>query len=328
MTDLYVPAATTPSIAHFSSADIDQVRFMLNEYFYPISVGAPYGHADFRLGAEVIQLGPLTIGHLSFGAPVTLIASELDAYHVTIPVSGQVETRHAGREVTAHPSAGAVFGPGNPVYTLHSAGSAELDVKIERSALETELASLLGHPIEGPIDLPAQIDVSDGPGRSWCRLVQEVHQEYRHADSLVHQATIAGRLRHIVVGGLLFALPHRYHRELTAPPRPGPPRAIRRAQDAIQAEPERAFTVADLATEAQVSVRSLQEGFRRHLGCSPMSYLQRVRLERAHEDLRRADPARDTVASIAHRWGFAHLGRFASAYRVRYQESPSTTLRG
>jgi transcriptional regulator GlxA family with amidase domain len=59
-----------------------------------------------------------------------------------------------------------------------------------------------------------------------------------------------------------------------------------------------------------------------------MTYLQHVRLVRAHETLRRADPQRVTVASVAHRWGFAHLGRFASAYRSRFGTSPSETLRG
>lgn len=314
-------------MSHFNSADIDQVRTMLNRFYYPISVGAPEGHDSFKIGAEVIQLGPVTIGHLSFGAPVTLIASELDAYHVTIPTIGRMQSRHAGHEVLAHPATGAVFGPGNPVYTLHSAHSSEIDVKIERPALEAELAILLGHPIEGPLSLPPEIDVSDGPGQSWSRLVRNVHDECAYPDSLMHHAAIAVRMRRLILGGLLFALPHRYHDELTSPPKPSPPRAVRRAQEVIEAEPERAFTVADLAEVARVSVRSLQDGFRKHAGCSPMGYLQRVRLQRAREDLLRADPVEDTVAAIAHRWGFAHLGRFASAYRTRYQESPSETLR-
>ncbi|MEV6492897.1 helix-turn-helix domain-containing protein, partial [Actinoplanes sp. NPDC051633] len=68
-------------------------------------------------------------------------------------------------------------------------------------------------------------------------------------------------------------------------------------------------------------------GFRRHLGDTPMAYLQQVRLQRAHDDLVAADPNTDTVSAIAHRWGFAHLGRFALSYRARYQETPSQTLR-
>jgi transcriptional regulator GlxA family with amidase domain len=97
--------------------------------------------------------------------------------------------------------------------------------------------------------------------------------------------------------------------------------------DIIHDEPERPFTVAELAAIAGMSVRSLQEGFRRHLGCAPMAYLQQERLLRAHETLRRSDPMRVTVSAVAHRWGFAHLGRFASSYRSRFGEPPSDTLR-
>jgi len=47
-----------------------------------------------------------------------------------------------------------------------------------------------------------------------------------------------------------------------------------------------------------------------------------------HEDLTGGDRAhRPTVAEVAYRWGFTHLGRFAHDYRARYGEAPSTTLR-
>ncbi len=72
----------------------------------------------------------------------------------------------------------------------------------------------------------------------------------------------------------------------------------------------------------------MQHAFARHLDASPMSYLQRVRLEQAHRDLQVADPAAgDTVAAIARRWGFAKPGHFASIYRRRYGVLPSHTLR-
>ncbi|MCD2191783.1 helix-turn-helix domain-containing protein [Actinomycetospora endophytica] len=51
-------------------------------------------------------------------------------------------------------------------------------------------------------------------------------------------------------------------------------------------------------------------------------------MQRAHRDLQAADPTRgDRVATVAQRWGFAHLGRFSLDYRHRYGHSPSETLR-
>jgi transcriptional regulator GlxA family with amidase domain len=61
---------------------------------------------------------------------------------------------------------------------------------------------------------------------------------------------------------------------------------------------------------------------------APMAYVEHVRLERVHDTLTEADPARTTVAEVAYRWGFTHLGRFAQAYGRRYGRYPSETLRG
>jgi len=57
-----------------------------------------------------------------------------------------------------------------------------------------------------------------------------------------------------------------------------------------------------------------------------MRYLRHVRLERAHQELVQAQPGETTVTRTAGRWGFTHLGRFASEYRRAFGELPSTFL--
>ncbi|MET0701429.1 MAG: helix-turn-helix transcriptional regulator [Mycobacterium sp.] len=81
----------------------------------------------------------------------------------------------------------------------------------------------------------------------------------------------------------------------------------------------------DLSRAIGVSARTLQDGFQRYVGVSPTCYLREVRLQRARADL--SNPALcTTVSDTAYRWGFAHLGRFAVAYRNKFGESPSEAL--
>ena len=323
------PSPESPDTFRLHSMDLDHARAELSRLFHPLDVSRQDAREAFGLQLEVIQLGPLTVGELRFAGGAGMLAPDLTGYHVTLPTAGRVRTRQAGVEVLASPATtAAVFCPNAPVVTRHDAFTTQLDVKIDGPALERELAALLGHDLDGPIDLHPMMDLSTGTARSWCRLVRLMQAELPHRESLIYQPLIAEQMRHGVLSGLLLSVPHRYHAELVAPARPGAPRAIQRVVDAIHAEPERAFTVAELAAVGGMSVRSLQEGFRRHIGCTPMTQLQQVRLTRVHEALRQADPARTTVAAVAHRWGFAHLGRFASAYRARFGESPSATLRG
>jgi transcriptional regulator GlxA family with amidase domain len=120
---------------------------------------------------------------------------------------------------------------------------------------------------------------------------------------------------------------HPYRETLAAPGEPGHPVAVRNAMDIIEAGAHLPLTTSTLARQCHVSVRTLQEGFRRHLGMSPMAYVRVVRLRCAHRDLRSANPTDSTVAAIAHRWGFTHLGRFAEAHKTVYGETPLQALR-
>lgn len=89
------------------------------------------------------------------------------------------------------------------------------------------------------------------------------------------------------------------------------------------------ISITDIANAASLGVRTLQRMFRTSLGVSPLEYLQRLRLERAHDDLTAiaAGEASGTVTEVALRWGFTHLGRFAGLYRKSYGHSPVQTLR-
>jgi AraC-like DNA-binding protein len=106
------------------------------------------------------------------------------------------------------------------------------------------------------------------------------------------------------------------------------PSAVRLAVAYIEAHAGEDLSLLDIARAASITPRALQYAFRRTLGTTPLGYVRRVRLDRAHIDLLNADPTRgDTVTSIAMRWGFLHQGNFAAAYRDAYGITPRQTLR-
>ena len=105
------------------------------------------------------------------------------------------------------------------------------------------------------------------------------------------------------------------------------PTALRRATTFIHENAHRDITLSDIAAAVNLTPRSVQYTFRRHLGTTPLEYLRRVRLDRAHRELQAADPRVDTVMAIAGRWGFTHAGRFSSVYKKAFGTPPSETLR-
>jgi transcriptional regulator GlxA family with amidase domain len=105
------------------------------------------------------------------------------------------------------------------------------------------------------------------------------------------------------------------------------PQTLRRAIAFIHGNAHRDIGVSDIAAAIGVTPRSVQYTFRRHLGTTPLEYLRRVRLDRAHRDLQAADPAVHTVMEIAGRWRFGHPGRFSMVYKQAFGTQPSATLR-
>jgi AraC-like DNA-binding protein len=85
--------------------------------------------------------------------------------------------------------------------------------------------------------------------------------------------------------------------------------------------------LSELCEAANVSERTLQYAFRDIIGMSPLTYLHRLRLHRARDELRQSEKESTTVTDIALNWGFWHFGEFSRAYKNCFGEAPSSTLK-
>jgi AraC-like DNA-binding protein len=199
-------------------------------------------------------------------------------------------------------------------------------VKIDRGAVDDALARSLGRELTSQIDFHCAMPTTSVTGRNWMEMLLLIKGQLFAPDSLIHQPMVGLPLVDSLVRGLLLAVDHRDREAVTRGPGRVAPSVVRAAIDIIEAESDTPLTVSALAARTNVSVRTLYDGFRRHLGTTPMTYLRDVRLRRVHETLLESDPSVTTVAAVAHRWGFTHHGRFAAAYANRYGEKPRHTL--
>ncbi len=85
--------------------------------------------------------------------------------------------------------------------------------------------------------------------------------------------------------------------------------------------------MSELCATANVSERTVQYAFQDIMGMSPLTYLHRLRLHRARDELRKAKSGSTTVTDVAMNWGFWHFGEFSRAYRNCFGEEPSNTLK-
>jgi AraC-like DNA-binding protein len=297
--------------------------------FYPHQLGLLGPSHNFGLTQRVTCVGPITIGDITYETDVSLGFDDgRGSYHICVPLKGWLESRHRGQQLTSTPTLASIYRPdAEMTATWWPGGSRHLAVKIDQLAVERALQPMVDGPTGSPIAFDASLPLEGAAAQDWVRLLLMAHRQLERPDSLIRHPLVLAPLVDSLIHGLLLVADHPHRDALAAPAEPGRPAAVRDAMDLIEAGAHLPLTTSTLATQCHVSVRTLQEGFRRHLAMSPMAYLRVVRLRRAHCELRSADPSRTTVAAVAHRWGFTHLSRFASAHQRMYGETPLQVLR-
>jgi AraC-like DNA-binding protein len=323
------PTQDAASDPWFRTTSPERAIHSCSTAFYPHRLTLLGPSNGFGLSQRVTQVGPVAVGDITYQSDVALGFEEPRAsYHICVPLTGWLESRHRGQHLTSSPAMGSIYRPdAEMTATRWPGGSRQLAVKIDQVAVNRALETLVGTPVDSPIPFDAALSLKAGAAQSWVRLLLAMQRQLDSADSVIRHALVSDPLVESLIHGLLLVADHPYRDALAAPVKPGRPAAVRDAMDIIEAGPHLPMTTTALAAQCHVSVRTLQEGFQRHLGMSPMAFLRVVRLGRAHRDLRSADPSRNTIAAIAHRWGFTHAGRFAAAHQRTYGETPLQALR-
>lgn len=128
-----------------------------------------------------------------------------------------------------------------------------------------------------------------------------------------------------LAAGRLFARPG----SPAAPRRPAADRAriLAAVEEFLASAGADPVYVSDLCESTGLPERTLRYVFEEQFGASPIRVLRSRRLCEVRRALKAA-PAATRVADVAGRFGFWHLGQFASDYRKLFGERPSETLRG
>jgi len=293
--------------------------------------------SDFEASFHAVRLRDITIGYLDYTCAVRVAADELPpAVLVMVPMSGEataITSPAAGAPVAsvatvrANPITAALPRHSQPLVVHCGRQSPLLLVVIDASALRRHLSRLLGRPLHERLEFDAEFRLGEASASRWNFAIQMLHAELFEDGSLLGSGIGIGQLEEFIMSSLLYAQASNYSGVLTRTGEELEHRAIRAAKEFVEQHLAEPIAVGDIALAVGVGERTLQSAFRAELSTTPMTYVRDRRLERARADLADAAPGVVSVTSVATRWGFGHLGRFAADYRVRFGESPSRTLR-
>lgn len=315
------PLFNSPPV--FASSDPHEARLVTSGALKEHDLVWRDGKVDCALRRA--QLGALSFFILRYGAAVTIAPGELQHFMLfQVPLRGAAQIHVGQVSVAASRSMGAIISPTLPLQLDWGQGCEQLLLKIPRARIEKACSGLLGAELDAPVEFSPELSLDSAHGQAWqhqigtllCYLGESagiVPIQWLHAqeEALIHH--------------LLLCQKNNYTERLLQHPASAQ-KKVRVAAEYIHAHLQEALTLADIALASSSSIRSLTMAFQEHYRLSPMAYVRHERMEAARAELLQSAPG-VRVTDVAFRWGFGHLGRFCSAYKTRYGETPMQSMR-
>jgi len=311
----------------FCTDSLDFVREAMTRAYCDHGIWANERHPKLAARHHQVELYAASLNYLTYGADLTIAADELpDFFLVDFPLAGRAVYQVGSREFVCSEGRSCIISPGYGLRARWSADCELITLKFHRNAFERYLSDALECKVTEPLRFEPELDCSSGSGASLRELVNYLVFELDHADALRHSPLWCKQMERTIAMGLLSVQPHTYSEALQAKCSRVSPGYVRRAEAFIRANLTNGIDVESVAAAAGVPERTLFAAYRKYVGLSPIAHYRALRLQGARRDLQRAK-AGDTVASVACRWGFYHLGHFSRDYSEHFGERPSETLK-
>jgi AraC-like DNA-binding protein len=289
-----------------------------------LGFGGAVGKA-FQARLSRVSLERLSIGLGRASAPVTLSSGVPDAHVFMFATAPFAPRRISGWTVghrhIFHPR------PNDHAFSISPREPGPAAV----ITVPFDLLAAYGSGVTGlDPNVPANDDrrflTGEAPRARLVSLMSDVERLAREEPWVVRMPAPAKALEGAIMDALMACLAlGEPSRDRAAPGRHR--RIVARLEQALAERPEEMLSLSDLCAEVGVAQRTLNLACEAFLGQSAMRYARGRRLDHVRRRLLMADPATTQVTDVAMQYGFWELGRFAQAYRLRFGEQPSKTLR-
>ncbi|PDT83224.1 AraC family transcriptional regulator [Sinorhizobium sp. BJ1] len=312
----------------YLGSDAEELSDVLTRCIGPVRVQRPL-NTDFSYSYEFVAAGRVAFSRVTSQGSLSIgQKDEVPKLLILLPLHGSACVKIGRNESLISKPGQAAILDGNRLSELQIEGDRRhLSLVIDQEDIFHRLRGGLERPVYGSLDFVPELDLADGAGQIILRLSQIMAASLGAEPAMRDMPNALSYLSGSIVNLLVDTVPHRFSAALSQGEWLPSPKHVKRAVDFMHANLCAPISMTDIAGAAGIGVRSLQEGFKRFKGTSPISYLAQLRMEAAHRDLLQADQ-RVSVAEIARKWGFRHMGRFATEYRKCYGCPPSEARKG
>jgi AraC-like DNA-binding protein len=311
----------------FDTRDVDEARYEVSRVYCEHKLqparkknllDACHHHAPF---------GDISLNYMQYGPQVTVEPGYLrEFYLLQLPLRGSAQIRCDDHQFHTNESIASVINPDAFTSMVWSDDCAKLLVQIKKTAVDAQLARMLGQPVEHALVFDHTMESQNPQHAAWWRSIGYVVNELSQQTNCYQNPMVRDDLVKSIISGLISSVNNNYSETLLGQDKTIAPKHVRMAERYVQENYRTPITIDDLTKVTGVSARCLFEGFKNFRSTTPMKYLLQVRLARAHDACLHADKSQ-SVTQIATDHGFTQLGRFSIVYKQVFGESPSDTLK-
>ncbi|SMC47298.1 AraC family transcriptional regulator [Rhizobium sp. RU36D] len=308
------------------TTSVDEARDAIGRIFCPHFLGPTGRNSDtFHARHNAVALPGFSVNYVSYGARVDIDPGELARFFLLqIPVNGAAHIRCGTSSCDSAPgSRASLLSPTLATRMTWSEDCEKIIVLIDREIMQRQFLALGGRS-EHCVEFAAGVDLTSSAGQGLARHVEMMVSSAEHCEAMPEAYQVM--LRDGLTTLLLTGFSHSRSVDFDQPARAAAPVAVSRAEAFMREHAGRPISSADIAAHAGVSLRSLQDAFKRSRNMTIGDVLLEIRLDQFRAALTDRAAPTTSVADAAFAAGFGHLGRAAQAYRQRFGESPSQTL--
>lgn len=309
----------------------------MNEALGDVSEGVFFDFTDRGTGYAIVKAGAFgprgtALASYDITESRTILPGAATHVQFEMPLTGVIEKRHGDTLLVATPGQSILSAPADTDFSWRPSGefmrclSMSLPVAVLEDFLQTS-----EHAFSISSEFASFDDAYAGLDAPFFDLVRYILDHFERFAALPEQGNLAETLLLETFASTALEVGF-FIRTESVGIRPGTKgssadaRLVARAENYFRENYHMPLFMPEVAKELGVSLRKLQETFRKQRGVTPRISLSEIRLERARKRL--SDPVfTGNVTTAAIDCGIAHFGRFSGAYLEAFGEYPSDTLK-
>jgi len=305
------------------SNDIDDACAKISQKVSPHQIEMT-GHADLLdVSFSGVHLDGIALLHAYYGCSIKAKPEDSEYFYTHTMLQGNSEIEHGRNQCDTIAGDTVVLSPSEPYNMRLHEKCDRVVIRIDPNKIKSHLSKLLCSEVNENL----VFDLKVKNASTWWSTINYILCQLENEPRVLQSRDVQQAYAQLIVSNLLELHNHNYAQKMNARHADLPCNQVQAAVDYVQSRVKKNTSLAQLSNHCNVSARTLQRSFVKHLGMTPTAYVRNAKLEAIHHELQSLhDFANGSIKRILLDYNIIDFSRFGQYYRQKYGCTPKQTL--